>query len=62
MFDIWYSIFQVLPRRFLNSRYHALIGVFSETNAAESEIAHKRALATATETAPHDAGTEFRLL
>ena len=52
----------MLPRRLFHPGYHALIGVFAETNAAESEVAHKRPLTAATETAPHDAGTEFRLL
>jgi hypothetical protein len=33
-----------------------------ETNAAKAKIAHETALAAATETAPHDAGTVFRFL
>ncbi len=51
-----------LPTRLLNPRYHAFIGVFAKADAAQPEISHKPALATATKTATYDTGRKFWLL
>ena len=67
MFEIvsmWLFIVSVveLPRRFLNTRNHALIGKLSETNTAKIEVSHITSFPAAAETAQSSPCRELGLL
>ena len=51
-----------LPTGLFDPRYHALIGIFTETDSAETEVSHEGSLTTATKAAPYDAAAELGLL
>ncbi len=48
-----------LPRRLANTRNHTFVGIFTETNTAQPEIAHETMTTTTLETAVYNAGTKF---